>query len=172
MPDSIEKQVKNMFRKMGNYEEYLDYGGMTYEEMILKEAGRLKDIIQWEIDNYYSSNPKEPGVGYRRTYNWKRSVHVATIVKNNKVDVYFDEWWNTSYEKLGFVPLLMDTGWKRPYAKASYAGYKGLHYIKTSIEKFNSNNPYKVKLQVRIAKDLDAQANAYYEGESFKYGNR
>ncbi len=110
--------------------------GKTLAEMMVQEARRLYNCIQYHIDKYYKSY--EPKI-YERTYNYQRALYAEDIadirIKGNTLIIgvkFLSEfsmhpnleqvYWYNKYQggtwipindnHNSFVPILMEKGWR------------------------------------------------------------
>lgn len=171
---SIEEQLAEMLRPE-NLSKTGKIDGVPIEQILVKEANRLKEILAKYIRSYYDSYP-EPNVYIRWSqYSMVKALRVETSASDNKIAIYFDEdmvWgesvidpWKWGY---GFEPILMDTGWRvnpsAPHANIYRFGYyEGYHFIDKAVREFKQTNKYGLLVEVKV----DPGANAEF-GKKFR----
>jgi hypothetical protein len=137
--------------------------GLTFEQVLKKESKRLKDCIQFYIDEYYNSySPKkyirsEEDKSLQTSLELSKNIQIdyqhgllSIILSFNKDKSYSKQMYG---DQLMYKPLLINDGWKvekdvwfKNIPRFGY--YEGYHFIEKGIKKFNSSNPYKLKISV------------------------
>jgi len=116
------------------------------------EMERLQRYLIEEINDHYNSY--EP-TQYKRTGAWLESITVNPIVKTAtgySVSLTFDEGFAIHQGVTGepaYVPWLMEVGWKNTsYETPHFEGFKGTHYIKNAVERWNRDNRFGFQIRV------------------------
>jgi len=140
-----------------------------------KEIGRFKKYIEEEIASYYFN--VEEGDNYKRTGNWLFSILESNIefdiISNILVGTihFTDEAIHPSIMKngkSGYVPWLYEVGWQWKddrYPRYHFTHYDGIQYMKKAVDKFYSNNPYKIKINVFFENEYGAPILYIENGE-------
>ena len=165
---SIKKQLSNMKLKSLKLSN-----GETLAEIMIAEANRLYDCIQYYIDTYYKSYTP---VIYKRTGDYQKALKVEDIANirvigdtikiglvfdsylsmhSNLEGVYsYDEYWLPIKDRHEtFVPIILEKGWYAPRL-ASMIGHSvyrltyfdGIHAVEKVIADFNRDNKYGIKI--------------------------
>lgn len=118
------------------------------------EMNRLQRYLTEEIVRHYNSFTPEY---YHRTGAWIESIRVNPIKRDGvgwSISLTFDD--DMAYHPSvvpggedGYVPWLMEVGWKdRNYETPHFDGFKGTHYIKNAVERWNKNNRFGFTISV------------------------
>lgn len=139
---SIESQLKKMQQEAIK----------QYSKILKSEVLRLKNCIQNQIDNYYSSYFPTT---YERTNKFRNSLMVEDFIDfnaiNNRIEIklYFnpDLAWHESYfsDDGGYVPKLINDGWSWDEIISPndhFSNYEGFHFIEKGISDYNKSNKY------------------------------
>ena len=129
------------------------------QAILEKEAKRLKKMIATEVGNYYGSY--SPTV-YDRTFGLINSLKIDKAYHDGQyliVKIYFDPTMGmaTQPSKMGgdpgFTPILINYGWrwKRRTGPYRFAYYEGFYFWGRALEKFNANNPYKLRIDASMS---------------------
>jgi hypothetical protein len=121
---------------------------------LISEAERLQRYLIEEIDNHFMSFQPQY---YHRTGAWLESIRVnppEQIGNEYSISITFDD--NFAYHpsvvpggEEGYVPWLMEVGWKdRNYETPHFDGFKGTHYIKNAVERWNRDNKFGFEIRV------------------------
>lgn len=127
--------------------------------LMKSEARRLEEYIKTEISRYLSSYTP---VVYERTMNWFNSLRVGEPTINTsgstQIRIYFDPVmaYHPSIigenQPDGYVPWLMEVGWKLPESiqpgRYRFTYFEGTQVIKKAVERYNSSNPYGIRVNV------------------------
>lgn len=132
--------------------------GKTVEQQLKIEAQRFKNILQKNIDEWYSSY--SPTV-YQRTYKMRNSIYADDIVSIDTssgtlkiVIKYTDEVFNDSLFGDGSINTLylmnsgyaVENGWHKDIP---YFGFrKGGSFLQKSVQEFNQNNYFGVMVDI------------------------
>jgi hypothetical protein len=121
---SIEEQLKNIA-----------------DNLLLKESMRLKEILDKNIIDYYSSyNPTE----YKRTFDFKYSVRIKQNGASSMIVYFADE---NVIRDGDYLPELLNYGWGEVnQGRYHYDWYLGFHFIEKTIDEYNKSNPYGFKV--------------------------
>lgn len=166
---SLEEQLSKIALKQ------VKINGKTLAEIMVSEAQRLADCIQFYIDKYYESYKP---VIYRRTGRYKKSlcvddiahirvvgntIHISVgfneLAMHNNLSGVYQDYYGTEYwlpirnRHKTFVPILMEEGWHSEKL-ASMLGRKiyrltdfdGIHAVRDGIDDFNKTNKYGIKI--------------------------
>lgn len=123
-------------------------------EIINREVHRLYRYLIEEMDKHYASFSPEH---YHRTGAWYESIQVhpvrqvgdAFVAKITFVDEFAFHPSVVPGGEDGYVPWLMEVGWKdRSHSTPHFDGFRGTHYIKKAVERWNRDN--RLGLTVRV----------------------
>lgn len=147
---SLKEQLKNL-----DLRQIKVSTNETLSDIMAKEAKRLYNLIQKEIDNYYNSYSP---VIYDRTGNYRKSLYAEDIasikvVGNSlEIGVGFNQSLvihrNLFDNHYSFVPLLMERGWTAKRLEDRYGvierftRFDGIKAVERAIEEFNRTNKY------------------------------
>mgnify|MGYP002409794542 CR=1 FL=1 len=137
--------------------------GKSIEQILKKEATRLKSCIEKRLDEYYDSY--FPSV-YSRTNNLRYSMSVDDFVNINMVEgkatvtIDFDKYAIAAHSVFGNDSSnynkveLINNGWQVRdglwFSDIEHLGYqKPARFIENGIADFNKNNPYNLKIEVK-----------------------
>lgn len=158
MSKSIQEQLKQYIKtkefqnKYKNYiEENIKNSNSGIGKNVKNEVDRLKDCIQQEIDNYYTSY--SPTV-YHRTDNLKNSLVV--LQTQNGFSITFDERLayhdSVVYEDAQtYVPLLIEDGWhwNKPHQKIDrFTDFSGYPFVENGVKKYLQSAPKGVSIKI------------------------
>lgn len=132
--------------------------GLTYEQLLRREAKRFKKILQRELeDAYYSYTPKK----YVRTGDILASFDVDNVFTFNMINntielgiVINDNAFHQSiFDGYGLANTIMllndgykvEKGWHKDI---EYFGYReGYHFIEKAIDEFENTNKYGLRVE-------------------------
>jgi len=137
--------------------------GVTIEQILKKEADRLKSCIEQFLDEYYASY--DP-VMYMRTDNLRYSMSVDDFIDINVVEgravikIDFDKYAITAHSLFDSDSsaynqvALINNGWKVEkdvwFKDIEHFGWQsGFDFIGKGIALFNQTNPYNLKIDVQ-----------------------
>lgn len=137
---------KDLKKYLENYAKTQELVNDTQIRRALQsEIERLQRYLYDEVNNHYNNFTPEV---YKRTGNWIESITVNPIVRDSSgysVSITFDDslaWHNTTGEA-GYIPWLMEVGWKdNSFETPHFLGFKGVHYIKNAVERWNNDNKF------------------------------
>lgn len=151
---SLKEQLKNLDLKQVKVST-----NETLSDIMAKEAKRLYNLIQKEIDNYYNSYSP---VIYDRTGNYRKSLYAEDIasikvVGNSlEIGVGFNQSLATHKnifdDHYSFVPLLMEKGWLSKKLEDRYGTiqrftrFDGIKAVENAIEEYNRTNKYGITI--------------------------
>ena len=158
MPKSLQDQLKQLLNDPAKVRKLKFSDGRTVAEVLESEAARLRSLILEEMEKAMLD---EPG-WYKRTGAFMKSLDDNLVLDplTNTIEItftddlayhnsYFTKFY-PSYDKKGFVPLLMEDGFKRLFSENPYPA---THYIEKAIERFNKT---KLKgITVRVQKTYE-----------------
>ena len=149
---SIAEQLKNL-----SVNSNVKSNGISWTDILRSEMDRLKQYIQDELDMAYMSYyPKE----YHRTGLFQQSLFVDDAVdinaSGNQITMYVkfndlayhNSLWN-GYD--GYLPALWSEGWEwkdQSNPRERFTFYSGNDFIQNAVDKYNSNNPYGIIVQI------------------------
>lgn len=160
---SIEEQIKALSEDKNLGRSAL-IPEAKLESLLLSETRRLKELLAKYIRAYYASyTPVVPG---HRDGDLAELLTVKYSREDKSAYIYFgktnnDEPWKEGVVRRdfrpGFVPVLIDTGWRvKPSAKHAnvyrFGYYEGYHFIEKAIEEFNRTNKYGLYVRVNAAR--------------------
>ncbi|WP_010498386.1 hypothetical protein [Paenibacillus elgii] len=130
----------------------------SIKRALQSEAERLQKYLIEEIDKHLMSY--QP-IEYERTGAWLESIRVnpAKRVGNEfSISITFDDQFAYHTSAIGgedgYVPWLMEVGWK-DHSKQTphFKGFKGTHYIKNAVERWNQDNKFGFEIRVYHGKE-------------------
>lgn len=141
-----------------DYTKLILPNGKTVEQQLRIEAARLKDILQKNIDEWYSSY--SPTM-YERTYSMKNSIFADDVVSisssGSKLTIavkYTDQAFHNSLfgdESVNTL-YLMDSGYAVGngwHKDIPYFGFRdGGGFLQKSVDEFNSNNYFGILVDI------------------------
>lgn len=118
------------------------------------EMDRLQRYLIEEMNDHYESYSPEY---YQRTGAWLESIRVNPIEKignSYSMSLTFDD--NFAYhpsvvngDRNGYIPWLLEVGWKsHSYSTPHFDGFKGTHYIRNAVDRWNKNNKFGFVIRV------------------------
>lgn len=154
LEDVINSKLKNYMESSAGKSKVSNYTkeNNIFLKNIEKEAEKLKQCIQQEIDNYYSSYiPKV----YPSNGDWRNSLIVNTTSDGNIIITFAED---LAFHKSLFgddevyVPILMDSGWHWNTSHDvinRFTDFEGLNYIENAINKYLITAPKGIKFTVK-----------------------
>ena len=158
MASNIEKYLRNINPLDIKYKN----SNLTYRQILQKESGRLKDILQQKIEDYYNSYSP---VVYKRGQhggNLRDALSVddvCTISANGMkliMNVNINE--NAIHNSIldgseANAFWLLNDGWsvkEDVWFKNIYrfGHYEGAHFVEHAVEEFESTSKYGIKVEV------------------------
>jgi hypothetical protein len=138
------------------------------EQILRKEAHRLKDCLQVQLDSYYSSYSP---VMYERTYGLQKSLVLddlidVDIISDNQGSFSMTVSFNEGAKGMSLFSgeevnkaLLINYGWsvkKDVWFRDIYRfGYfEGDGFIEDGINDFLSSNPYNIKIELHVGDSI------------------
>lgn len=156
--DIINKKLEDYVKTSNGKKQVSQYiknnsksGGIYYQDL-KKEAEKLKQFIQQEIDTYYRGYVPNT---YAGTSDWKNSLIINTT-QDGQLMITFDE--DLAFHKSlfgddeAYVPILMDSGWhwNKPHNVINrFTDFDGLNYIENAINKYLAVAPNGIKFTVK-----------------------
>ncbi|WP_206459456.1 hypothetical protein [Anaerovorax sp. IOR16] len=158
MAKSIQEQL-NQYMKTKEFQDRYDRfveknvknGNSGIAKNVKDEVDKLKDRIQQEIDNYYTSY--SPTI-YSRTDNLKNSLVIVQTL--NGFSITFDERlvYHDSVvykDTQAYVPLLIEDGWhwNKSHQKIDrFTDFSGYPFVENGVEKYLQSAPKGVSIRI------------------------
>ncbi|MCM3274164.1 hypothetical protein [Paenibacillus elgii] len=130
----------------------------SIKRALQSEAERLQKYLIEEIDKHLMSY--QP-IEYHRTGAWLESIRMSPVKRVGNefiISITFDDQFAYHPSVIGgedgYVPWLMEVGWKdHSYSTPHFKGFKGTHYIKNAVERWNRDNKFGFKIRVYHGKE-------------------
>lgn len=130
---------------------------------MVQEAERLQECIQHYLDIFYAQEVYLGSGDLQKSLRHTSKVEVESDGKLS-IKVYFDEdqsWGESWMGDFGYdgalKPYLVAYGFKdMSQEHYTFQGYKGNDFIQKGIEKFESENPYGLKVILNLPEDTDS----------------
>jgi len=138
--------------------------GRTIESQIKQEAERLKQLLQSEIDRWYSAYSP---VVYPRSYNMRNSLYIDDVVNitssGNQLTIsikfsdnaYHKSLWSNEYVNVLYLEnygYSVSKGWHKD---VPYFGYRSPgSYLEEAVDTFNSTSDLGFKAKINIPESI------------------
>lgn len=155
------KNIKELEKYMGSENgTQMMFTDSQIKKILREEARRLENYLKYELEKYFESyDPVE----YTRTGYTVQSIRVGQPQKYGNylwgIEIYFDDGLanHPSYiaqdQPDGYTPWLLEVGWnienKVGFSRPMFTKHPGTGYITKAIERFNKNNKYGFKIEVK-----------------------
>lgn len=132
---------------------------LTYEQILKSEANRLKNLIQENIQDYYSSYAP---IRYRRTYKMSNALSVDDLcdIFSNNMTITIRINGNAIHNSIidgsfSNALWLVNSGWQvRDDVWFSsiyrFGYYEGAHFIESAVDEFKATTKYNIKVKIII----------------------
>lgn len=141
---SLDQRVQEAVNKK------LKPGGVWYA-ILAKEARRLYELIEEEIQGYYRSY--RPLV-YERTGAFYDSLRIKA--NNDGFEIYFDprlakrkSIYPNSSSKEVFIPTLLNQGWYTSDKAYHFTYYEGYTFIENAVARFKATTQYPISIHIQ-----------------------
>jgi hypothetical protein len=123
------------------------------KQALNSEAQRLQTYLVEEINDHLNNFIPEY---YHRTGAWLESIRVNPVQQIGNafiITITFDDEFayhpSVAGGDDGYVPWLMEVGWKNhDYKTPHFQGFEGTHYIKKAVERWNADNKFGFHISV------------------------